>query len=259
MKILEIEFPTTGKIYEVEEKKADFKVNDQILVDSGQVVELADIKAIKSKRSVTEKEEFKGTILRKIIEKDKKKLNSLKKKAQEFLPLCEEKIKKYGLTSMKLLDADLSFDEKKLTFYFSTEGRIDFRELVSDLVRTFKKIIRLQQIGSRDKTKLFGGFGKCGRELCCFKFLPGVESITLDMAKEQGVTTSSSKISGACGKLMCCLTFELEEYKRLAKGMPEIGKVIKTKEGEGKVVAYNLLQQSFIIEKKDGQQIKVEK
>lgn len=259
MKIYQLEIPTTGKVHNVK-SDLDLKIEDQVLVDNGQIIELANIKAISMDgKSVDNAEEFVGKIVRKINLEDKEKLDQFKKQARKFLPSCEELIRKYNLETMKLLDADLSFDEKKMTFYFSTEGRVDFRELVTDLVRNCKKIIRLQQVRSRDKAKLFGGFGKCGQELCCFRFLGNTGNITLDMAKEQEIVANSNKISGSCGKLMCCLSFELEEYRKMAKELPTVGEVVKTEHGEGKVISRNLLRRVYVIENKDGQRTEVEK
>lgn len=263
MNIFEIEIPTTGKKHQIELDKGDkseYKIGDQILVNNGQITEVAKIVNTKSKKTSDKKEEeFLGRIVRKVTDSDKQILVELKDKVRDYILQCQEKIEKHNLNAMKIIDADLSFDGKKITFFFSTEGRIDFRELVSDLVHSFQKIIRLQQIGSRDQTKLFGGFGKCGQELCCFRLNNSNESITLEMAKKQEINASSSKISGLCGKLMCCLAYELEDYEKLAKDLPQVGEIVKTKEGEGRIIGRNILQQTYTIVTKDGKNIKVEK
>ncbi|TSC92917.1 MAG: hypothetical protein Athens101428_783, partial [Candidatus Berkelbacteria bacterium Athens1014_28] len=146
---------------------------------------------------------------------------------------------------MELLDADLSFDEKKLTFYFSAKERVDFRALVSDLASTFKKIIRLQQVGPREEAQLIGGCGRCGQVLCCRRFLRGdLDKSTTEMAQLQGLAImGQNRCIGSCGKLLCCLSYEMEDYEKLAKGMPAIGDEINTKEGKCKVISQNILAQ----------------
>lgn len=219
MKII-VKFVSNDKNFLYEVGEASFKTGDQILIDTASVTELAIVvKLVKDEERVSDLVETgEGRVSRKVNEKDANKLNNLKKIAHDYLKICESKLKNHKLDNlMKIVDADLSFDGKKLTIYFSAEGRIDFRDLVSDLAKTFKKIIRLQQIGARDQAKLFGGYGRCGQQLCCKRFLKNMESITLDMAKEQNILSSANKISGVCGKLMCCLSYEKNLYKELKK------------------------------------------
>lgn len=255
MKILEIKFKHTEKPVEITTNE-EVEKGEEILINNGQIVEYVYINKIKEKSNVVE-ENSEISFLRKLTDKDKEKIEKIKKKIPELLSVCHEKIQKHELVTMKLLNADMSFDEKKITFYFSAEGRVDFRDLVSDLIKTFKKLIRLQQVGARDEAKLVGGFGKCGRELCCASFLNNMESITLDMAKDQEIMSSSNKLSGLCGKLMCCLYYELEEYKEMAKKLPKIGEEVSTKQGTGRVISRNILKQKYTIENKDGQKIEV--
>jgi len=179
--------------------------------------------------------------------------------AQEMIPECQKKILRHRLP-MELLDAELSFDEKKLTFYFTADGRVDFRALVSDLASSFKKLIRLQQVGARDEARFLGGHGRCGQILCCRKFLKGdLDSITLDMAQIQGLAAMGpGRITGACGKLMCCLAFEIEEYKKMAKNLPKIGDEIKTEKGQGIVISQNVLQKKITVELPDKSKLEVE-
>lgn len=260
MKIL-LKLSTSEKNYQLEiENDSSFKAGDQILIDTGHTIEFAEIQKIEEKSTNSEKnpEVVQIKFVRKVDHKDREKASELKRQALEYLPFCQERIKAHNL-SMKLLNADLSFDTKKLIFYFSADGRIDFRELVSDLAKTFKKIIRLQQIGARDKAKIMGGIGRCGRNLCCNTFLSSIESITLETAKEQDISFGSNKLSGVCGKLMCCLVFELEEYKKLAKDMPEVGTEIEYQKEKSRVVSRNLIKQTYTLEKKDGQRIEVKK
>jgi len=188
-------------------------------------------------------------VIRKVNEKDSKRLLELKEEATATLDKCREKIEKHNL-EMDLLDADISYDGKKLTFYFCSSGRVDFRSLVPDLASTFKKLIRLQQVGMRDKAKCMDSVGRCGRGTCCRKFLKGdLETVTVDMAHDQNLgQTSSNRVTGVCGKLMCCLKFELDDYKKARKNMPSPGSKIKTPEGEGIVIFANVIKNKLRVE-----------
>ena len=161
---------------------------------------------------------------------------------------------------MELMDAELSFDEKKLTFYFAAEGRVDFRSLVSDLASTFRKLIRLQQIGARDEARFLGGCGRCGQVLCCRRFLKGdLDSVTLEMAQLQGLAAmGTARVTGCCGKLMCCLKYELDEYREAVKSLPKIGEKIKTEKGFGFVISQNILAKKVLVEVEDGSKLEVE-
>jgi len=243
-------FQTTGKVYQYE--SADkIAPGDSVLVDTPQGMEVAAIinepcKGCKKEALTLEKGE--GSILRKINSEDKTKLAQLKEQAKKYISQARQKIVEHNL-AMKIIDADLSPDEKKLTFYFSAEGRVDFRSLVSDLARAFQKLIRLQQIGPRDEAKILKGIGKCGRELCCAKFLKNMKSVTLDMAQIQQLEhLGTSKITGLCGKLMCCLSYEIKEYQENIKELPAIGSTFKTKMGKGKVTGLNIIKKTVLIQ-----------
>jgi len=256
---LEIKYLTGEKLHDIPDAKMEFKTGNHILIENNKITEIAEIVAVhKNKKIDKEKADQMVTIIRVLNDEDKKKVAELKKKSRDYIPICLEKIKKHEMISMKLLDAELSFDEKKITFYFSAEGRVDFRELVSDLVKSCKKIIRLQQIGSRDEAKIMGGVGKCGREICCSTFLKDIESVTLDAAKEQDIVFGSSKLSGLCGKLMCCLAYELEEYKKIAAKMPKIGDIVKYKKDKGRVIGRNIIKETYRIQTEDGKVIEAE-
>jgi len=188
---------------------------------------------------------------------DVEKIERNKQKAKEAIKTCNKKIADHKL-NMKLIDAELSFDCSKMLFYFTAEERIDFRELVKDLAKIFKARIELKQIGVRDEAKMFGGLGPCGRELCCTRFLKDFEPVTIKMAKDQSLPLNPTKISGVCGRLMCCLSYEHKCYKESAKGLPTISQKIKTKEGPGKVVDVNYLKRIAIVELEGGRQIKLD-
>jgi cell fate regulator YaaT (PSP1 superfamily) len=189
--------------------------------------------------------------LRKIIrlanDSDLKQVEENRARVKEAISTCQKKISERKL-EMKLVDAEYSFDRTKIIFYFTSEGRVDFRDLVKDLARIFKARIELRQIGVRDEAKLFGGFGSCGRELCCARFLKDFEPVTIRMAKEQGLPLNPPKISGVCGRLMCCLSYEFETYKFLAKDLPKEGEKVNTPEGKGKVVHVDILKRKVTIE-----------
>ena len=204
MKKINLRINSTGKIYSYEAQ--DIKPNEAVLVETDQIVEEARV--LDKPSSTAEAEEGTGKILRTINAEDRRWCCTLKNQAREYVAEAQKKVIRHGL-DMKILDADLSFDQKKLTFYFSAKGRVDFRGLVLDMAKTFYKLIRLQQVSSRDEAKYFGGIGKCGRELCCSKFLQDTEAIATEIAQSPELTTGNmNKSTGCCGKPMCCLSFE---------------------------------------------------
>ncbi len=200
-------------------------------------------------------------ILRKVIriatKEDLTQIEENKKKIKEIYRVCEKKIEERKLP-MNLVDAEHSFDCSKIIFYFTAEDRVDFRDLVKDLARIFKARIELKQIGVRDEAKLLGGFGHCGRPLCCASFLKNFEPITIKMAKDQNLPLNPSKISGLCGRLMCCLGYEESLYKKYSKGLPKTGQTIKTKEGPGKVLSVDILRRKALVELENERQIEVQ-
>ncbi len=254
MKKVFVRVPSTGKILSYN-TDLDLMKDQEVLVDTDNVVEAAVV--INASSTAVAVEEGTGIILRKLTSEDSAEIQRLRGLARGYIEEAREKTQRHGL-QLRILDAELSFDQKKLTFYFSADGRVDFRSLVSDMAKSFNKLIRLQQVGARDEAKLYGGIGKCGRELCCTKFLNNLESITLEMAQIQELgAAGSAKLSGCCGKLMCCLAFEAENYEELKKKMPKIGSVFKTSQAEGKVVGHNLLEGKVVLEGNDGKRIEV--
>lgn len=257
---IKFRFPSTEQVVE-QDYNADEKISsgDKILVENNKIIELADvlnIRNIESQEKEISNEQKDFTIIRKVSEEDEKKISDLKKIAKEFLPICNEKIEKYAL-DMKILDADLSFDGKKITIYFSADNRVDFRQLVGDLVKTFKKLIRLQQVGVRNEARRYGGYGLCGREICCAKILANPETVTLDMAKQQNILSSSGKISGLCGKLMCCLSYEKDIYAKVKKNMPAIGTELKCGKKKGVVVEQSVPKGTVTIKTPDNKYEKI--
>lgn len=196
-------------------------------------------------------------IVRIAAKDDFSQIEKNKASAKEACQVCSKKISEKKLP-MNLVGAEYSFDRSKIIFYFTSDGRVDFRDLVKELAGHFKARIELKQIGVRDEAKFFGGFGPCGRHLCCAKFLKDFEPVTIRMAKDQNLPLNPTKISGICGRLMCCLFYEHETYKELLKGMPKQGSKIKTKEGKtGRVLSVNPLTRSVIIETEDKNQAEV--
>jgi len=195
-------------------------------------------------------------VLRIATSQDLSQIDRNNKKAQEVMTTCAQKIKERSLP-MKLIDAEYSFDRSRIIFYFTAEGRVDFRDLIKDLASIFKTRIELRQIGVRDEARFLGGFGPCGRKLCCATFLKDFEPVTIKMAKEQNLPLNPTKISGLCGRLMCCLSYEYKCYRQLMKGMPREGDKIKTKEVKGKIVNVNAIKRTLTVETDDGKQVEV--
>lgn len=193
-------------------------------------------------------------IAREATPQDLSQIEKNNKKIKEVISTCEEKIKGHNLP-MKLIEAEYSFDRSRIVFYFTAEGRIDFRELIKDLAAIFKARIELRQIGVRDEARFLGGFGPCGRTLCCASFLKDFEPVTIKMAKEQNLPLNPTKISGLCGRLMCCLSYEHKCYVKLMKDLPREGERIKTKDIKGKVINVNAIKRTVTVEAEDGRQV----
>jgi cell fate regulator YaaT (PSP1 superfamily) len=219
-------------------------------LDYGQIVSPKDaVMDTKSKESVKK-------IIRVATVVDLKQIQDNRGKSKEAFNSCLKKIEEHKL-EMKLVRAEYSFDRTKIIFYFTASGRVDFRNLVKDLAKIFKARIELRQIGVRDEARIFGGFGSCGRELCCARFLKDFEPVTIKMAKEEGLPLNPPKISGLCGRLMCCLYYEYETYKILSKGLPREGERVHIQQGKGKVLNVNVFKRTASVELEDGTQIEV--
>lgn len=190
-------------------------------------------------------------VVRAVQAADARQIDDNRKKANEASLTCTRKIHDHKL-DMKLVGAEYAFDRSKILFYFTAEGRVDFRELVKDLAKIFKARIELRQIGVRDEAKMLGGFGPCGRELCCCRFLKDFEPVTIRMAKDQNLSLNPPKISGLCGRLMCCLSYEHKCYKEMSRGLPREGEKIETTEGKGKVLNVNVFKRQTTVILEDG-------
>lgn len=195
-------------------------------------------------------------IIRKATEEDVKIRKENETLEQESRQFCLEKIRERNLP-MKLIDVECSFDKSQIIFYFTAENRVDFRELVKDLVQRFKIRIELRQIGARHEARMIKGLGICGREVCCASLIPNLDRVSVKMAKEQSVSLNPEKISGLCGRLMCCLSFEFDVYQDLKKNIPKSGKVINTAEGPGKIIRQNIFKGEVIVVLESGKEITV--
>lgn len=242
-KIIGIRFRTAGKVYYFDPLDFDIKKGDHVIVETARGIEYGTAVG-----DIRELEEEKITqplkpVIRIAKERDDKQQADNKIKEEEAFQICLEKIKKHNL-EMKLIDTEYTFDNNKILFYFTADGRIDFRELVKDLASVFKTRIELRQIGVRDETKVLGGMGICGRALCCHTFLSEFAPVSIKMAKEQNLSLNPTKISGVCGRLMCCLKNEEETYEDLNRRLPNVGDYVTTDDGyKGEVHSVNVLRQ----------------
>ena len=248
--IVGVRFKKPGKIYFFDPQ--NFKINnkDFVIVETSQGEEYGEV--VISNRAMPDEKIIKP--LKKVIRiatyKDKKHYEENKKKEKEAFEICKEKVKEHKL-DMTLTDVEFKFDNSKVLFYFTADGRIDFRDLVKDLAAIFRTRIELRQIGVRDEVRRIGGNGICGRELCCCSFLGNFETVSIKMAKEQNMSLNPSKISGNCGRLMCCLKYEQDVYEEKMQRLPKIGAIVKTDDGEGTVEGVETLKERIRVKLKD--------
>ena len=240
-KVIGVRFKPVGKIYFFSPQDFDIKEGDNVIVETSRGLEFG--KVVSGVREASDDEIIKPLkeVFRIATPEDIKKQEENKKKEKEALVLCEQKINEHGL-EMSLVDAEYTFDGSKLLFYFTADGRIDFRDLVKDLAVIFRTRIELRQIGVRDESKMIGSVGVCGRDICCSKFLGEFAPVSIKMAKEQGLSLNPTKISGICGRLMCCLKYEQDTYEELLKFTPREGALVKTPKGEGTVQFVSILK-----------------
>ena len=242
-KVIGVRFRTAGKIYYFDPTRFEIKKGDHVIVETARGVEYGTV--VGGIREVDDSKVVQPLkpVLRIATERDNEQEAANKGKEKEAFRICQEKIRKHGL-DMKLIDAEYTFDNNKVLFYFTADGRIDFRELVKDLASVFKTRIELRQIGVRDETKILGGIGICGRRLCCHTHLSEFVPVSIKMAKEQNLSLNPTKISGVCGRLMCCLKHEEETYEDLNRRRPNIGDYVTTDDGlKGEVSSVNVLRQ----------------
>ena len=257
-RIIGVRFKRLGKIYFFDPKWLEVKKGESVVVETSQGEEIAEV--VVSNRMIEEEKVVAPLkkVLRLASPRDIKHAEECKKKEKEAFELCNKKIKEHNL-QMTLTDVEYKFDNSKILFYFTADGRVDFRDLVKDLAAIYKTRIELRQIGVRDEVKRIGGNGVCGRELCCCSFLSDFETVSIKMAKEQNISLNPSKISGNCGRLMCCLKYEQEVYEEKLKKLPNIGAIVKTPDGKGEVEGLETLKETVKVRIKDGEIFKVKK
>ncbi|MGM8365504.1 PSP1 domain-containing protein [Virgibacillus sp. W0181] len=254
IEVIGVRFKKAGKIYYFDPADHNISLNDYVIVETVRGVEFG--KVVIANRQVDEEDVV--LPLKKVIriatEQDKHDVAENQEKAKTALEVCKEKIIKHEL-DMNLVDVEYTFDRNKVIFYFTADGRVDFRNLVKDLAAMFKTRIELRQIGVRDEAKLLGGIGPCGRMLCCSTFLGDFEPVSIKMAKDQNLSLNPAKISGLCGRLMCCLKYENDDYEAAKRELPDLGDFIYTSYGKGKVVGLNILQKIIQIEMTENERV----
>ncbi|MFA8439001.1 stage 0 sporulation family protein [Pueribacillus sp. YX66] len=245
--IVGVRFKTAGKIYYFDPAGLNIEKNDHVIVETARGIEIG--KVVIEKRKVNENDIVLPLkrVIRVATSEDIDIVERNGHEAGEAFTLCEDKIIEHNLP-MKLIDVEYTFDRNKIIFYFTADGRVDFRELVKDLAAIFRTRIELRQIGVRDEAKMLGGIGPCGRMLCCSTFLGDFEPVSIKMAKDQNLSLNPTKISGLCGRLMCCLKYENDLYEEAKHELPDIGNVIRTPNGEGKVIGLNMLERLIQVE-----------
>ncbi|ACL70780.1 PSP1 domain-containing protein [Halothermothrix orenii] len=255
--VIGVSFRQAGKIYYFDPGDIELKKGDHVIVETSRGIEYGEV--VTEKKEVSEDEIVPPLkkVIRKANLKDKEKYEENKRLEKKAFQICLQKINKHGLP-MKLIDVEYTFDHNKIIFYFTADGRVDFRELVKDLARVFKTRIELRQIGVRDEAKMLGGIGICGRKLCCAQFLRDFDPITIKMAKKQDLSLNPAKISGVCGRLMCCIKFESKIYKMLKEEMPEVGDTVELDIGEGEIVDRNLVKKTIKVDVGEGEYVEVD-
>ena len=253
IKVVGVRFKKAGKIYYFDPADMNIQKDTYVVVETARGIEFGEcvigIKEINENDIVAPLK----SVLRIATEEEIDRHFKNKDKEKDAFNICLKKIQEHGLT-MKLIDVEYTFDNNKVIFYFTADGRVDFRELVKDLATIFKTRIELRQIGVRDEAKMLGGLGPCGRPMCCSSFLGDFASVSIKMAKEQNLSLNPTKISGICGRLMCCLNYEQSTYEDIRKRMPKVGSIVKTSEGTGEVFSNNIVKESVKVKLKKGEE-----
>ena len=253
IKVVGVRFKKAGKIYYFDPTDLKIEKGNYVVVETARGIEFGEcvigIKEVREEDIVAPLK----SVIRVASKDDIDKHFDNKSKEEEAFNICFNKIQEHNLT-MKLIDVEYTFDNNKVLFYFTADGRVDFRELVKDLATIFKTRIELRQIGVRDEAKMLGGLGPCGRPMCCSSFLGDFASVSIKMAKEQNLSLNPTKISGICGRLMCCLNYEQSTYEDIRKRMPQVGSIVKTKEGTGEVISNNTVKEVVRVKYKIGEE-----
>ena len=252
--IVGIRFREGGKVYNFAPGHFVLNEGDEVIVKTEKGLSFGIVATPVRKRDPNFPKDQLKEVFRLANDTDRQQYQDCLTREQEAHRFCQERIEKRVLP-MTLVDVESFFDGSKIIFYFYADGRVDFRELVKDLVKELHTRVELRQIGVRNKAKMIGGVGPCGRELCCATFLKEFHSVSVKMAKEQNLSLNPTKISGVCGRLMCCLKYEYADYIEMKKGMPKVGKRIMTPEGEGKVVRQNVMEKRVVVALSDGREV----
>ena len=254
MKVVGVKFRDHGRIYDYDSTEFSLKERDIVMVEADRGPELGFVVRMPMERGPAYFPKPLKKIIRLADEKDMERGQRNLYQEREAKRICLSKIQEYNL-SMKLIGVESFFDGSKILFNFVSEGRVDFRALVKDLASAFKTRIEMRQVGVRNEAKMIGGIGNCGREFCCCSFLKDFEPVSVKMAKEQNLTLNPQKISGACGRLMCCLAYEIDTYTEMKKDLPKVGKRVVTPQGPGKVVQQNIIHRKVRVALDDGKEI----
>jgi cell fate regulator YaaT (PSP1 superfamily) len=255
--IVGVRFREGGKIYNFAPGHFVLKEGDEVIVKTEKGLSFGIVATPVRKRDPNFPKDQLKEVFRLANDNDRQQYQECLTREKEAHAFCLDRIKERALP-MTLVDVESFFDGSKIIFYFYADGRVDFRELVKDLVKELHTRVELRQIGVRNKAKMIGGVGPCGRELCCATFLKEFHSVSVKMAKEQNLSLNPTKISGVCGRLMCCLKYEYADYIEMKKGMPKVGKKIITPEGEGKVVRQNVMEKRVVVALSDGREVEFE-
>jgi cell fate regulator YaaT (PSP1 superfamily) len=252
--VVGVRFKKAGKIYYFDPGDLSIQKDDFVIVETVRGIEYG--RAVLAKKQVGEHDVVLPLkrVVRVADQKDRMIVDENKQAAKEAYEVCNEKVTEHQL-DMKLVDVEYTFDRNKVIFYFTADGRVDFRELVKDLAAIFRTRIELRQIGVRDEAKMLGGIGPCGRMLCCSTFLGDFDPVSIKMAKDQNLSLNPTKISGLCGRLMCCLKYENDEYETAKEQLPDLGEIIVTPQGTGKVVGLNILERVLQVELKEQERV----
>ena len=252
-----IRFKTGGKVYDFSCGAFVLNIGDQVIVETEKGLGFGTVEtAPEPVDPETKPEKPLKKVFRKANEKDLSQVEQNKALEREAHAFCLQSVKKLGL-QMNLFSVESTFDASRLTFFFTADGRVDFRQLVKILVKQFRVRIEMRQVGIRNQAKMCGGIGRCGRVFCCSSFMEKFEPVSIRMAKQQGLSLNPTKISGQCGRLMCCLTFENETYRQLKQGFPKIGKIVNTKQGTGKVTRHNVIGNRLTVRLEGGGEIEI--
>lgn len=249
--IVGIRFKQAGKVYYFDPAGFELEVNDEVVVETSRGLEIGRVVVAPKQVVDAEVAEPLKPVVRKAQEGDLRQVGTWHEKEADALRTCQAKVAAHNLP-MRVLSAEFNYDGSRLTFYFNADGRVDFRELLRELASTFRTRIELKQVGVRDKAKMLGGIGRCGRELCCSSHLCDFSTVTMKMAKEQNLPLNPMKISGLCGRLLCCLSYEADQYTEMKQKLPRAGDKVTTSFGHGKVVSTNVLKETVLVEMETG-------